>query len=128
MFGVNLAKQRPATGSDVQRKFSAELRQLIRRFTAGHSRNKKLRNRTILARINFQLHSYFLVRAPRKSTGLTPQQRRITLLVVQGLTNKEIAKRLKIEASTVTTHLSKIFLKLDIHTRVALVRHYLLSV
>ena len=133
MFEAHLTSKRLKAGTDVQRQFTAEFRQLISRFAeflnseAGLAKNQKLRNRNLLARVNLQQHSFFVVRAPRKAMTLTPQQKTITLLLVQGLSNKEIAKKLEIETATVCTHLSRIYLKLDIHTRVALVRHYLLS-
>jgi DNA-binding CsgD family transcriptional regulator len=43
-------------------------------------------------------------------------------LVVEGLTNRAIAERLFISPHTVATHLKHIFLKLDIHSRMELVR------
>jgi DNA-binding CsgD family transcriptional regulator/tetratricopeptide (TPR) repeat protein len=54
--------------------------------------------------------------------ALSPAEREVTRLVVEGLTNRAIAERLFISPHTVATHLKHIFLKLDIHSRMELVR------
>ena len=48
---------------------------------------------------------------------LTKRQLEIVRLIEQGLTNKEIARRLCIELPTVKNHLHSIFEKLDVHRR-----------
>jgi DNA-binding NarL/FixJ family response regulator len=48
---------------------------------------------------------------------LTNRQLEIVRLIEQGLTNKEIARRLCIELPTVKNHLHNIFEKLDVHRR-----------
>lgn len=48
---------------------------------------------------------------------LTPRQLEIVGLVEVGLSNKEIARRLHIEVSTVKNHLRTIFEKLEVHRR-----------
>jgi len=48
---------------------------------------------------------------------LTIKEREILLLVDQGLSNKEIAERLTVELSTVKTHVSRIYQKLNIKSR-----------
>ncbi len=54
--------------------------------------------------------------------GLTPRQRDVLKLLVEGLRNKEIAERLGIREVTVKLHLSKIFKKLGAANRTAAVR------
>lgn len=132
MFGLNLTNRGVETRGQAQKQFIAELRNLIRRYSValaagGIASAKSKRSRTVLAKFNLHRFSYLVIRSPRKDVALPSQQRRIALLVVQGLTNKEIAQRLKIKASTVTAHLAKIYLRLDIHSRVALARHFILS-
>ena len=46
-------------------------------------------------------------------------------MVAEDLTNAEIAERLFISRRTVTTHLDRIYARLDIHSRAALVRYAL---
>jgi non-specific serine/threonine protein kinase len=54
------------------------------------------------------------------STLLSPRQSEIAELVAKGLTNKEIAGRLKIAKRTVDAHLQHIFAKAGVNSRVRL--------
>ena len=51
---------------------------------------------------------------------LTVRQREITLLVVQGLSNKEIARQLNIAEDTVKIHLHQVYRQLGISNRTTL--------
>jgi DNA-binding NarL/FixJ family response regulator len=58
--------------------------------------------------------------APQKQSGedkLSPQERRILALVVEGKTNKEIAKALGLSDKTVKNYLSNAFQKLNVRRR-----------
>jgi DNA-binding CsgD family transcriptional regulator len=53
--------------------------------------------------------------------GLTPRQAQIALLLVDGLTNDQIARRLSISRGTVRKHLEVVFVRLDVPSRAAAV-------
>src|SRR6204780_2888206 len=58
--------------------------------------------------------------ARQKKFGLTPREREIVSAVVAGYSNKEIAEYFKISEDTVKHHLSNIFDKLGVSTRLEL--------
>jgi DNA-binding NarL/FixJ family response regulator len=62
-------------------------------------------------------------KGPRQSTkenfaGLTKRQLEVLKLVANGMSNSEIATNLYISAKTVDHHISAIFSKLNIHSRI----------
>jgi DNA-binding NarL/FixJ family response regulator len=54
---------------------------------------------------------------------ITPREREVIDLVMEGLVNKDIASRLEIEEVTVKRHFSNIFAKLGVKTRLQLAIH-----
>ena len=54
---------------------------------------------------------------------LTPREHEVLTLIAEGLTNREIADRLTISVKTVDRHRENIMRKLDLHSRVALVKY-----
>ncbi len=54
--------------------------------------------------------------------ALSPRELEVTMLLVQGLRQEEIAKRLSLSAKTVNTHKSRLFEKLGISDGIALAR------
>jgi two-component system nitrate/nitrite response regulator NarL len=59
-------------------------------------------------------------RQTRSHAPLTVRERQIVLALSDGLTNKEIAKRLRLAEGTVNVHLHHIYRKLGIANRTAL--------
>ena len=59
----------------------------------------------------------------RDAIPLSDREREIVLLLAEDLTNNEIAERLVISPRTVTTHLDRIYTRLGINSRTALVRY-----
>jgi DNA-binding CsgD family transcriptional regulator len=62
------------------------------------------------------------LRGPGASEVLTAQEEQVARLVAEHLSNREIAARLFISASTVEYHLRKIFRKLGVSNRAQLAR------
>jgi DNA-binding CsgD family transcriptional regulator len=60
--------------------------------------------------------------APSLLAPLTPREREVALLVVDGLADREIAERLCLSHHTVSQYVKRIYRKLDVESRVALTR------
>lgn len=56
---------------------------------------------------------------------LTPRQREILILIAEGLSTKDIGRRLNISAKTVESHRAQLMERLDIHDVASLVRYAL---
>jgi RNA polymerase sigma factor (sigma-70 family) len=55
-------------------------------------------------------------------TGLSEAERRVAALAADGFTNRQIARRLHVTASTVEQHLTRVYRKLEIRRRTDLPR------
>jgi len=60
--------------------------------------------------------------APGTLAGLTPREREVAALVVDGLTDREIAHRLSLSHDTVSQYVRRVYRKLGIDSRVGLTR------
>jgi DNA-binding NarL/FixJ family response regulator len=56
--------------------------------------------------------------APSRPSGLTEREAEVLGLLVQGLTNREMAERLVLSPKTVGRHVESIYAKIDVSTRV----------
>ncbi|WP_088889059.1 response regulator transcription factor [Leptolyngbya ohadii] len=82
----------------------------------------------IVSEVMFELKTdkaeYYIVRrrhAPAKSHALSPRELAIARLIAQGLPNKAIGSMLEISPATVSTYLRRIFSKLGVTSRAAMV-------
>jgi DNA-binding NarL/FixJ family response regulator len=74
-------------------------------------------------RIARRVLAMFSKMAPRKSDyGLSPRERQVLELVVEGLLKKEIAQRLELSVHTVDGNLRRIYEKLHVNSRSGAVR------
>lgn len=64
-----------------------------------------------------------LRREDHPSDNLTPRQREVLQLVVQGYSTKEIARHLNLAVKTVDTHRTQLMKQLDVHDVTGLVRY-----
>jgi DNA-binding CsgD family transcriptional regulator len=82
------------------------------------------RSERVLMDVDFDGHRYLLVRMPpaaRNSHSLSPREVEIVRLVAEGHPNKVIAAVLDISAWTVCTHVRRVFMKLGVTSRAAMV-------
>ena len=61
---------------------------------------------------------------PAPARSLSPREREIVRMISQGYTNKMVASVLDISLWTVSTHLRRIFAKLGVSTRAAMVARF----
>ena len=73
--------------------------------------------RGLLARIEMQGSTTHRVPSLLGSETLTPRDREVFALIVQGKTNREIAKALFLAEATVKAHVRQILRKLGVRTR-----------
>jgi DNA-binding CsgD family transcriptional regulator len=56
-----------------------------------------------------------------RMSALSPREKEVAVMVAEGYPNKTIAAMLRISSWTVSTYLRRIFVKLDVHSRTAMV-------
>jgi DNA-binding CsgD family transcriptional regulator len=100
----------------------------VARLHAAHALYQQLGDTDSLARVRARLRATGVrVRHWRRSDrpafgweSLTETERRVALLVAQGLTNRQIASRMCLSTYTIAFHLRRVFCKLDLTSRVQL--------
>ena len=95
----------------MKRRARESLEQALAMFDRLGARLWAERTRSELARIGGR---------PAASGDLTPTERRIATLVLEGRSNKEIAAAMFITPKTVGTQLSRIYRKVGVHSRTEL--------
>jgi DNA-binding CsgD family transcriptional regulator len=73
-----------------------------------------------IARSHPSIGSIDMTQGDRWRKVLTPREREVALLVVRGLSNKEVARKLGITTGTVKQHLHSVFQKLRAKNRHAM--------
>jgi DNA-binding CsgD family transcriptional regulator len=94
----------------------------------GLTRRIRDRSEQILLDANFDGDRYVLIRIPlaqQQRLSLSQRQWEIVRLVAQGHPNKRIAALLNLSLWTVGTHVRRIFAKLDVNSRAAMVARLL---
>lgn len=94
--------------------------ELIRAVRAVGSGNSYL-DPAVTARVLTTYRSATPMAAPAQVEQLTPRERDVLVLVAKGYNNNEIAEKLVISGLTVKTHIGRIFHKLDLRDRAAVI-------
>lgn len=105
-----------------------DIEQLVVALMERAENTEALRDRPgILLDLTVQGVRCLLIRAdaPPAVAILSPREREIARMVAKGLTNKTIARILDISPWTVSTHLRRIFIKLSVRSRAAMVARLL---
>ena len=110
------------------------MRSLVEQLSSIPSKTKVLRRATevfeeVLFEIDVDDVHYVLARSQPQATieqvNLSPRELAIAQLIAKGLPNKCIGEILEISQWTVATHLRRIFVKLDVTSRAAMVARVL---
>ena len=67
-------------------------------------------------------NSSFSLQMSMSDNLLTPREREIVELILQGLTNKQIGEKLGISVKTVEAHRSRVYTKMDVHNSIQLLQ------
>jgi two-component system, NarL family, nitrate/nitrite response regulator NarL len=108
------------------------LKQLIQELsisaTSKDAENLELRSDRIICEVEIDGVRYYLLRRVSQlveSPQLSPREQAIANLVARGFSNKTIAKELEISPWTVATYLRRIFEKLNVNSRTAMIARLL---
>lgn len=107
------------------------LRELIQLITTEHRSGDNAEQReeehTIMLDVELDGTRYVMTRTQTRPAStqpsLSPREQEIARMVAEGYPNKTIAAVLDISSWTVSTHLRRIFAKLGVRTRAAMVAH-----
>jgi DNA-binding NarL/FixJ family response regulator len=108
-----------ASGFALKSRPLEELLSAIRTVAAGEALLAPSVTRRLIA--HFTAGARVPSRAPRGLDELTEREREVLCLVAQGLSNAELAEKLRVSLPTAKTHVSRILTKLDARDRTQLV-------
>ncbi|MFC2030499.1 response regulator [Chloroflexota bacterium] len=111
---VREALQAGAVGYLLKNVSAADLAAAIREAHAGRS---TLSPEAIQALVRADRHTADLGEPPSEDYDLTPREREVLSLMVEGLSNPQIADRLVVSRSTAKAHVSNILSKLGVSNR-----------
>ena len=96
-----------------------------RKWTPRHERDAPQAERVSDDALRGETSPKFLAGEPSEwITFLTPRERDLFLLLLEGYTLKESAKKLDIKYSTANTHMTGIYKKLNVNSRAELIIRY----
>lgn len=115
---VRMALRHGAAGYLLKDAAPTELEQALRSLSRGETYLSPAVSKGVLS-------DYVKRLRDDQPTGarLTPRQREVLQLVAEGLSSKEIARRLDLSIKTVDTHRGQVMKQLDIHEVAGLVRY-----
>jgi DNA-binding NarL/FixJ family response regulator len=105
-----------ASGFLLKRARPEELLAAVHLIAAGEALLSPSVTRRVIDRMAQQPTPELADRA--KLHALTPREREVLVLIARGLSNREIAAALAVEASTVRTHVKRLLMKLELRDRV----------
>jgi RNA polymerase sigma factor (sigma-70 family) len=111
---------RPAAGGGFSRHVQVELTAGRTGFLHGHSSAGRRDGDTLITTLELQRDAGEI--QERTLLALTPREREVALRVVDGLSDREIADRLRLSPHTVRQYVKRTYRKLDVNSRVALTR------
>jgi DNA-binding CsgD family transcriptional regulator len=111
---------RPMTDAGFSRRVNVELTTGEAGVVHAHANPAPHRAGGLVAVVELQRDQLEL--APGATAALTRREREVALLVVEGLTDREIAQRMHLSRHTVSQHVKQIYRKLDVESRVGLTR------
>jgi two-component system response regulator NreC len=115
------AIQAGASGYIIKRAVESELIDAIRAVWRGDLYVHPAMTRALLKEMSSPPSSASAMEAPVEA--LTPREVEVLRLIAQGYTNRQMADMLSISVRTVESHRSNLMGKLDLHSRVELVRY-----
>jgi two-component system response regulator NreC len=115
------AIQAGASGYIIKRAVESELIDAIRAVWRGDLYVHPAMTRALLKEMSPPPSAASIIEAPVEA--LTPREVEVLRLIAQGYTNRQMADMLSISVRTVESHRSNLMGKLDLHSRVELVRY-----